>query len=61
MTFGEICVAIGEFFRWTFGILEAGENIVNWAFIVLGFLGMIYWLMLQARYNKEAKESGGWE
>ena len=61
MTFGEICVAIGDFFYWTFGILEAGENIVNWAFIVLGFLGICYWLMLQARYNKEAKETGGWE
>lgn len=43
----------------TFGILE-GEfpNMFNWACIVLGFVGLFYWLRLQKRYNQKAAQNG---
>ena len=49
---------IGDFLQWTFGILETLQNLPNVAFIILGFIGAGYWLMRQARYTREDKESG---
>lgn len=48
---------IGELFEWSFGILEYFENLPNYAFIIIGFIGMIYWLILQKRYNKQADQN----
>jgi hypothetical protein len=45
---------LADFLVWTFGILEKFENLPNYAFILIGFAGMFYWLKLQAKYNKEA-------
>jgi hypothetical protein len=55
---------IAAFIKWTFdnilvpiGELPALINPNN-IFIILGFIGMFYWLYMQQKYNKKAKEEG---
>lgn len=52
----DIVFAIGKFLEATLSILPA----MGWGPVVLftlvGFFGLLYWLMLQARYNREARE-----
>jgi len=43
-----------DLFVWSFGILENLGNLPNYAFIVLGFVLMFYWLYLQGNFNKQA-------
>lgn len=31
----------------------------NYLFLVLGFVGLFYWLNLQGKYNKKAEREGG--
>jgi len=49
--------AIGDFLTWTFGFFEAIGNIFNYAVIVLGFVGLFYWLNWQRKFNKMAKDN----
>ncbi len=46
--------AIGDFLTWTFGIFEVIGNGFNYAVIVLGFVGLFYWLNLQRKFNAQA-------
>lgn len=47
---------IGEFLLWTTAILfENVGNLFNNAMIVLGFIGLFYWLNLQKKFNQQAK------
>lgn len=52
----DIVFAIAKFFETLLSILP----VLGWAPVVictlLGFFGLFYWLMLQARYNREARE-----
>lgn len=48
---------IGDFLVWTFGLLEAFENLPNTLFLLLGFVGLGVWLKIQAKYNREAAEN----
>lgn len=57
MNFTELVYAIGDFFQATFKILPLLGNKVNWLFIIIGFVGMVYWLRKQSKYNKEAESS----
>ncbi len=41
-----------------FNVFEKLGNIPNYIFIVLGFVGLFYWLNLQKKFNKKAQESG---
>ncbi len=47
--------AIGHFLEWTFKIITG----MGWLPVVLVsallFVGLVYWLMLQGRYNRKAK------
>lgn len=47
--------AIGHFLEWTFKIITS----MGWLPVVLVsallFVGLVYWLMLQGRYNRKAK------
>lgn len=45
---------VADFLQWSFGILESLQNKANFAFIALGILGLMYWLRLQIKYNREA-------
>ena len=58
MTVGDVLVAIGDLIYSTFGILEAGGNLVNYTFLIGGFVGLFIWLRMQANYNKEAEQAG---
>lgn len=41
---------------WIFeNLLEPLENLPNFAFIALGFLGLFVWINFQRKYNAEAK------
>ena len=50
--------AIGDFLTWTFGIFEIIGNTFNYSLIVLGFIGLFYWLNLQKKFNDKAKNEG---
>lgn len=54
----EISFAIGKFLEATFTILPALDWLPNIAFILTLSFGMLYWLVLQGRYNRKAKQDG---
>lgn len=55
----DLLYQIADFLEWTFvTFLEPLGNIPNTIFILIGFAAVFYWLYLQGRYNKEAKDNG---
>ncbi len=50
----DIVIPIGDFLVWSFGGLEFLRNLPNMIFLALGFVGLIIWLRMQSKYNKEA-------
>lgn len=50
--------AIADLLTWTFGIFEMIGNTFNYSLIVLGFIGLFYWLNLQKKFNDKAKKEG---
>jgi hypothetical protein len=57
MTSASVFKAIAGFLQWTFGIFEIIGNGFNYAVIVLGFIGLFYWLNLQKKFNAEAESN----
>ena len=50
----EAMEGIGDFFYSTAGIFYDNiGNIFNYSFIVLGFVGLFYWLNLQRKYDQQ--------
>ncbi|HRH38181.1 MAG TPA: hypothetical protein PK760_07545 [Flavobacteriales bacterium] len=49
--------AIGHFLEWTYRILVKMGWLPVTLITVLLFGGLFYWLMLQGRYNRRAKET----
>lgn len=50
--------AIGSFLLWTTSILfENIGNLFNDAMIILGFIGLFYWLNMQKKFNQQAKNN----
>ena len=43
MNLQEILAPIGDLFMWTFGLLEAGNDYVNWLLIIIIALALVYW------------------
>lgn len=59
MSSSTIFYAIGDFMgNYGFLPLEWVGNVFNYACIVLGFVGLFYWLNLQNKMTKKAKEEG---
>lgn len=55
----DIITPIGKFLEWSFEtFLVPVTGPFNLATIALGLGGLVFWLRLQNRYNKEAKEAG---
>lgn len=50
--------SLGDFFYWIFSMLEVLGDAPNWAFIILGFIGMFIWLKMQKDFNNKAKAEG---
>ncbi len=58
-----IVFPLGHFIVWTFDTLlvpigEMGIANPNNLFIVLGFVGLFYWLLQQHKFNKKAEAEG---
>lgn len=61
MTLSGIFKGIGDFMQWTFRLLENDfglTSMMNVMVIVLGFVGLGYWLNLQRKMTAKAKEEG---
>jgi hypothetical protein len=56
MTFTDFIYATGDFLESTFTILPKIGNSFNYAVIVLGLVGLAYWLLLQKKLTKKARE-----
>ena len=54
----DLAYSLGDFFIWTFGIIEMLGNSPNVLFIILGFIGTAFWLWKQAKYSKADREAG---
>jgi hypothetical protein len=56
MTLTEIFWGIGDFMQWTFNLLQADAigDMFNYAVILLGFVGLFYWLNWQRKFNEQA-------
>ncbi len=54
----DISFALAKFLEATFSILPALGWLPNIAFIIIGALGMLYWLNLQGKYNRKAERDG---
>ncbi|MDX9750086.1 MAG: hypothetical protein RBT71_03290 [Flavobacteriales bacterium] len=52
----DIVFAIGKFLEATLSILPAMGWLPAVVFTGVGFFGLVYWLVLQARYDREARE-----
>jgi len=57
MTLTDIFWGIGDFMTWTFQLLQADMigDMFNVACIILGFVGLFYWLNLQRKFNAKAE------
>lgn len=57
MTLSELFWGIGDLLQWTFNLLEedAIGDKFNYAIIVLGFIGLFYWLNWQRKFNSQAE------
>lgn len=57
-TWNSLWNKFGDFFEWTFNLMEGPNRNMNIVFIVIGFIGAIYWLFRQIKYNQEAEQNG---
>ena len=60
MTLNEIWYLIGDIFEWTFQWLQNDfwlTSFMNTGILVLGFIGLIFWLNTQRKFNEEAKRN----
>ena len=55
----EFFEGLGELFTDVlFAPFEMVGNLFNYSLIVLGFVGLFYWLNLQKKFNDKAKKEG---
>lgn len=66
MTSTDFFFLLGDVFQWTFQIFEIIGNAFNYLLIITGFVGFIYWMNIQRRFNDvsdvpvEVKDNKGW-
>ena len=53
MNLQEFLAPIEDLFLWTFGLLEAGENMVNYLLIIIISLALVYWTIKLAGFQKD--------
>ena len=50
--------SIGKALEWSFEtLLVPISDPLNWLIFAMGMVAMVYWLMLQKKYNEEAKKN----
>lgn len=59
MTLKAIFTGLGDFMQWTFNLLEADMvgNKLNYLLLTLGFVGFLYWMRVQSKFNAEAESN----
>ena len=58
MTLNGFFRGIGDFMQWTFNLLENDMPItwvMNTGVVILGFVGLFYWLNFQKKFNAQAE------
>ena len=58
MTFTDLVYATGDVLEKSFEILPMIGNSFNYFCVVLGFVGLFYWLNFQSKKTKEARQNG---
>jgi len=59
MNLQKIVDPLGELLTWTFDtLLVPFADMANLACVVVGAVGLLYWLNLQNKYTKKAKKEG---
>jgi hypothetical protein len=59
MNLQSIVDPLGEFMVWTFDTLIVPfADYINWAAIVVGGIGFLFWMKTQSDYNKKAAKDG---
>ena len=58
MTFTDFINATGEVLESSFEVLPMVGNNFNYIVIVIGVVGLIYWLSYQMKKTKQAKQDG---
>ena len=53
MNLQEILAPIGDLFMWTFGLLEAGNDYVNWLLIIIIAVALVYWTIRLLGFESE--------
>lgn len=61
MSWNELVYGLGDAVFASFDFLKMGNNYVNWFFIVVTFAVLVGWVNMQAKYNAEAKRTGGFK
>lgn len=61
MSFKAIVFAIGDFIESTFGLFVKGSNTVNYTFITVGLVLLVWWILQLVKFKKEAAEQGTME
>ena len=56
-TWSSLMYKIADFFQWTFRLMDGPNRNVNIMFIIIGIIGVGYWLNRQTQYNKEAEQN----
>ena len=57
MTLSGFFYGLGDIFQWTFQLFEVIGNSFNYSLIVLGFIGLFYWLNKQRKFNAKAQNN----
>lgn len=57
-TWTGLMLGIQDVFEWYFGLMELPNRNLNIVFIIIGFLGVSYWLYRQSQYNAKAEQEG---
>ena len=58
MTLTAFFNGLGDIFQWTFGFLQNDfwlTSVMNSGVIILGFVGLFYWLNHQRKFNQQAE------
>ena len=58
MNFQGLLYPLADFFVLTFDLVMPMADMINWLCVVLGFVGMLFWLRLQGKYNQKAEQEG---
>jgi hypothetical protein len=59
MNFQDLLIPLADFMVLTFDMTMPFAEIVNNLCVVVGAVGLVFWLRLQMKYSKQAVQEGG--